>query len=337
MKKQTIISIIVFLAVVVGVIGLKGQEDKDKNGPIKVGVIISLSGDIAVYGQGIKKGIDLAAEEINQKGGISGRPVELIYEDDSSNNNSGVSAINKLIQVDKVSLILGAGISSITSAIAPIAEANKTVMILTTASAPNLSSAGDYIFRVVPSDAYQALAVADFMIEKGLNKKVAGLRVNDDYGLGMNRGIEKKIGSFLANEYFESSATDYRTQLTKIKNTNPQVLVVSARNEWPAIAKQIKELGITAQIIGPETLKDEKIFKACGINIEGAYTDFFYFYRSRFTSFLLSSLFSRRDLTTRVLVLCLKGLLREREFLVQSTVLLSLNKKKNTKQPSSFD
>ncbi|MBK7551229.1 MAG: ABC transporter substrate-binding protein [Syntrophaceae bacterium] len=117
---------------------------------IKIGAAFALSGSIAVYGEGFKKCIDLAVEEINAKGGIKGKKIEIVYEDNKSNPKDCVTAVRKLITVDRVPVIFGPAGSSNFMATAPVAQENKVVLLSAQGAAVGLTRAGDYIFRVFP-------------------------------------------------------------------------------------------------------------------------------------------------------------------------------------------
>ncbi|MBI4708341.1 MAG: ABC transporter substrate-binding protein, partial [Candidatus Omnitrophica bacterium] len=121
---------------------------------ITIGSILPLTGEGSQYGDACKKGIDLAIEEINQTGGINGKKIRVIYEDDQLKAGPGTQAMNKLVSVDKVKVVLGAVASSVTLAIAPIANQNKVVLFSSVSTSHDVTDAGDYIFRNVASDIY---------------------------------------------------------------------------------------------------------------------------------------------------------------------------------------
>jgi branched-chain amino acid transport system substrate-binding protein len=241
---------------------------------IKIGMISHLSGKYAAYGIPMKNAVELATEKVNQNS--TKRKFELIIEDDEGESNKAASAINKLVSVDNVNYIISAQASGVTSAIVPIAQDSRKIMMITLASVPDLTKQRQFIFRSVPSDDYQAQKMIDFIKNRLNATRVAGLYVNDAYGLGIKNMIEKSnkfdIGS---GEMFESGASDFRTSLTKIKQTRTEALVIVAREtEYPLILKQIKELNFNIPIIASETFKDDNILKACGTNAEGVYVSF---------------------------------------------------------------
>ncbi len=243
--------------------------------PVRIGVIGHFSGPYADYGIPMRRGVELATEEINRQGGIDGRQVELVVEDDASDANSAVTAMNKLVAVDNLDYIISAQGSGVVSAITPIAQNNQRVLMITLGSAPDLTAIGDYIFRSVPSDTYQAVKMNDFLINDLKSQKVAGLYLNDPYGAGIKKIINNNDRiAHVDDEMFESASTDFRTQLLKIKKSGADTLVVVAHDEYPVILRQINELKLDVKIVTSETFKDRKILANSGRNAEGVYVTF---------------------------------------------------------------
>ena len=119
---------------------------------IRIGAIGPFTGDAAVYGQSEKNAIELAVQEINLDGGINGKKLEVIYEDGKCNGMDAATAAQKLINVDKVDIILGGVCSGETLAIAPLAEANEVLVFSSFSSSPDVTNAGDFIFLVCCSE-----------------------------------------------------------------------------------------------------------------------------------------------------------------------------------------
>ena len=275
-----ILKIIIVAIVVIVVIGgiwyatSKRQTPTEKP-PIKIGVIGHFSGKYADYGIPLKKAVELAVEELNQEGGINNQKVELVIEDDNSDSNNAATAMNKLVSIDNLNYIISTQGSGVTSAITPIAQNNKRILMITLGSAPDLTAAGDYIFRSVPSDTYQAVKMNDFINNTLKAKKIAGLYLNDSYGVGIKNFINNNTSvNNVGSEMFESAGTDFRTQLLKIKESDADTLVIVAHDEYPTILKQLNELKLNVNIIASETFKDEKIVGNSGKNAEGVYVTF---------------------------------------------------------------
>ena len=180
-------SVIVLLTITImsGLLVFSVGCAKNDDGEIKIGVILPLTGPGAPYGQAEREGIELAINQFNAGGVVNGkRKIRLIIEDSKTEPASGVSAINKLIQLDKVKVVIGDLASSVTLAMAPIAESHKVLLITPGASNPKISDAGDYIFRLYPSDDYQGKLLAKWASTKGINQ-VGIIHINNDFGFGL--------------------------------------------------------------------------------------------------------------------------------------------------------
>jgi len=239
----------------------------------KVGAAIALSGSIAVYGEGFKKAIDLAVEEINGKGGIRGKKMEIVYEDNKSTPKDCVTAVRKLITIDKVPVIIGPAASSNFMAAAPVAQESKVVMISAQGAAPALTKAGEYIFRVFPSDVLQGKGISDLCLKLGY-LEVPIMYVNNDWGLGLkNVFIEhfKKAGGKVMDEIpYEEKKTDYRTELIRATRGNPKAVVnLTYIVEGSVMFKQAYEMGITTQWICGSAAKAPKLVELAGKAVEG--------------------------------------------------------------------
>ncbi len=270
-----IVGIIIVIVVVWIGYGLSNKEPISTE-PIKIGVIGHFSGEYASYGVPMKNAVQLAVEEINSNGGINKRQIELIIEDDGTVADKAASAMNKLVSIDDVDYVISAQGSSVTAAIVPIAQNNKCILMITLGSAPGLTNAGDYIFRSVPSDIYQGIKIADFINEKLGANKIAGLYINDAYGVGIRDLVKDKVsGSLGIQEMFEDGTVDFRSQLLKIKNDGADTLILVSKKGTPIILKQIKELGLgNLKIIASETVKDDQILKQSGSAADGIFVAF---------------------------------------------------------------
>lgn len=241
-----------------------GKKEQDV---IKIGVITPLSGESAKYGQDIKRGYDLAIEEINALGGIKGNKLELIYEDDQGVPEKAVSAATKLIAKDNVIAILGALWSSPTLAVAPIAEKNKIILLSSGSSSPKVTNAGDYVFRNEISDEYGGEKGAEMYLKLGY-KSIAILYINNEYGTGMRdvtiKTYQRLGGKITIAESFEQNTKDFRAQLAKIKQTKPEALFLVGYKEVIWALKQMKELGIRIQVLGSTLFEDPEIPELAG-------------------------------------------------------------------------
>jgi len=263
-----VICAVVILTIVL-VVALRDRRADE----IRIGVIAPLSGGSAKYGEDIRRGYALAADEINAGGGINGKTLRLIYEDSEGKPEKAVSAAQKLIHSDHVVAILGPLWSSPTLAVAPIAERDKVVLLSSGASSPEITGAGDYIFRNELSDQDGAEQSARLFFEAGY-KRIAMLYINNDFGIGYRdvtrRTYEELGGTVAVAEAFEQDAKDFRTQLLKVKEADPEAVFLVGYKEMILILRQMRELGINKQILSIALFEDPEILEKVGEVAEGA-------------------------------------------------------------------
>jgi len=250
------------------------QEKTKKPEVIKIGILAPLSGDAASWGEAAKEGYDLAVEQVNMAGGISGRSLEPIYEDTQAQPEKAASAMLKLATVDKVPAVLGSITSAATLAAAPIAEKNHVVLLSPTSSAPKLSKAGKYIFRIWPSDTAEGSAIADFAASKMNLKHVDILYIQNDYGLALKdvfqRVFTNKGGIVPVTLAYKQDETDFRPYLSRIAADKPDaVYLVSYYKDAAMVFKQARELGLDLQFLGTTALEDPKLIELAGTAAEG--------------------------------------------------------------------
>ncbi len=244
---KTIIWVVVAVVVVAGIWYGTSRQPADEE-VIKIGVITPLTGEAAAWGNWVKNSIDLAYQEVNNPN------IKLIYEDSMCDPKTGVTAYNKLKNVDDVDLVTGFVCSSVAMAVAPLAEEDDLTMITTGASATDLKDAGEHIFTAWPLNDAQAIFVADYLIENDV-KRVAILYVNNDFGVTMkdafNGQFEQGEREITKIEVVEQKATDIRTQLTKIKETNPEYVFLGTYYENAGfVLRQNEELAYDLNFIG---------------------------------------------------------------------------------------
>ncbi len=263
MKKYWItasVAIVVALAVVVSVVLMARRPHE-----IKIGAILPLTGDAADYGNKTKMGIDFAVQEINASGGINGKKVKIIYEDDRLDPKVGLDAFYKLAVADGVPCIIGPISSGVVLSIAPEANEKKVVVLSTYASNPKITEAGDYIFRIYPSDAIQGVVDADLVMKMGY-KKVAILYVNSDYGVGITNVFAKRFndlgGNIVSEQSFNTGDTDFRGQLTKIKNSDANLIYMPGNaKEMALILIQAKQLGVHQQFFATDSFLESTVLE----------------------------------------------------------------------------
>ena len=265
---------LVFISVAFLVILSFGCAKKDGK-EIKIGAILTLTGDAAKYGENVKKGIELALQETNASGGIKGKILKVLYEDSKADPKVAVSAFQKLVTIDKVQIILGPMSSSEVLAVSPLAEKMKIIIFTPTASAPSITNAGDYIFRNVTSDVFEGEALSLFTFNDLKLKKVAIIYINNDYGIGLRDSFKNKFenlgGKIIEMESFEQSSTDMKSQISKIKAAKPEAVFVVGYIEIGIILKQSSELGLKTQFLSCNMFEDPEILRIAGGISNGVY------------------------------------------------------------------
>jgi len=272
---RNIIFLIVIGIIFLGIVLLFKPKVGKVPEKVKIGFIGPLTGDVAYIGENIKFALEIARDKINQSGGINGREVELIFEDGKCDPTQAVNSANKLINIDKIFAIIGGVCSSETLAIAPLAEQNKVILISPASTNPDISKSGDYIFRVVPPDNFQAKFAAEYVINKLKIKKAAILSCLSDWCVGLKNSFKDNFiklgGEIVSEEEFKQDETDLKTQLIKIKIKNPDLIYFVAYTQSTiAGLKQIKELGINSTIFGADAWSDPIIWQSVGQLGEGA-------------------------------------------------------------------
>ena len=257
-------------AIALSLVSCKPKE----NSAIQIGATLPLSGDAAAWGKNTQEGIELALDEINASGGVLGKKVVVIYEDTKAQAKEGVTAYQKLTTVDKVPAIIDDSVSSVTLANAPLADKDHVVILATGATAPKISGVSKYVFRIWNSDAFEGEVSAEYAFAKLGLKNIAILYINNDYGVGLKEVFSaefgKRGGKIADTEAFEQSATDMRTQLTKIQASAPdEIYLVGYPKEIPVALKQAKELGLSVPMIGTVAMQDEQLIKTAGDAAEG--------------------------------------------------------------------
>lgn len=279
MKKKLLCGVLASAMAFSGLAGCGGNSEGGADSEvIKIGGIGPLSGPNSTYGISVKEGADLLAEEINAAGGINGKKVEFIFEDDQSDNTVAASAFNKLVDKDGVCAILGGVTSGTTLAIAPNSTNKKIPMITPTGTEPTITNVGgDFMFRGCFVDSFQGEILAKYTKEN-LGKTTAAVLYNSssDYSKGIANAyketLEKNGGQvveFLS--YGSDKETDFKAQLTKIKSANPDVIILpDYYNVVGLIAKQARDMGITSQFLGGDGWESEELTKIGGTAVDGA-------------------------------------------------------------------
>jgi branched-chain amino acid transport system substrate-binding protein len=250
---------------------------------VVIGHVASMTGDTATFGISTEEGIRLALDEINAAGGVLQRKITVITADDQSRQEEAVTAIQKLITQNKVIAVLGEVASSRSIAAAPVAQRNRIPMLTPSSTNPKVTQIGDYIFRSCFIDPFQGSAMANYaMDDLKLNKFAIFYDVKNDYSVGLRefftQTVKSKGGEIVADESFGAGDTDFKAQLTKIKNTNPQAIYLPGYyTEVGLICRQARGLGINVPLMGGDGWDSDQTFAIGGDAVNGCYFTNHYF------------------------------------------------------------
>ena len=266
MKKKSIIIIVIAALLVLAGAGYwyakKGRTTKESD-KIKVGVILPLTGSGAIYGDDLKKGIDLAYQESPLKDEI-----ELYYEDDAADVTKGVNALNNLT-FKGVDIIIGGIMSNVANGLLPIINNKKILLLSPKATDVNLSKENDYFFRIWPTDDKDGKYSASYIVDSLHLGRIAVLYDNSTYGVGINKefkmNLDKNTTEIVFDEGYSNGQTNFKTLISKIKASNPDVLFLpSYYKEAVLILKQLNEMDCDFYVAGVSSFFENDIKKAAG-------------------------------------------------------------------------
>jgi branched-chain amino acid transport system substrate-binding protein len=249
---------------------------------IKIGEFASLTGGSASFGQQSHKGTALAVEEINAAGGVLGKKLLLITEDDQSLAGQPATVVQKLIAQDKVVAILGEVASSKSREAAPICQQNSIPMISPASTNPKVTEIGDYIFRVCFIDPFQGTVMAKFALSRGWKKVAVLTDVKQDYSVGLAEFFIKYFkahgGEIVREQKFSSGDKDFKPQLTSLKAAQPDAIFVPGYYaEVALIGKQARLLGLKLPLLGGDGWIGDSLLKVAGNSLDGSFISSHFF------------------------------------------------------------
>lgn len=255
------------LLILGAILGIVGSSTIDAAAEIRIGVAEALTGNAAQYGVPIRKGFELAAGEINASGGVNGHRIELVIEDEQGKKEEAINVFKKLIFQDKVLMLFGPTLSNSAQASDPVAQGAKVVVFGTSNTADGITSIGNYVFRNSVTEADILPVTLKVAAQKTGLKKVAVLYGNDD--IFTKSGYDNFAKALRAlkipvttTETFAKGDVDFKPQLTKIKASNPDAVVLSALvAEGAPIMVQARQLAFTAPFIGGNGMNSPRIFE----------------------------------------------------------------------------
>jgi branched-chain amino acid transport system substrate-binding protein len=241
--------------------------------PLRFGLAMPLSGSQALYGNDQVKGALWGVEDINKKGGVAGRKLEMIVLDTQADTQLGINAVNRLISVEKVPIVLTSW-SNVVKAVAPIANREKVLVISATANSPEIAHLGDYVYTAFPLADVDIAAVAKYAY-KTLGKRTAGvLYVNNESGIEgakvYRSAFEKEGGKVVVFEAYDLKSTDYTGMLLKLRNANPDMVHIQGLvADLPQVIAQMRQLGLQQRISTYAVGYNVKIIEQLGKAAEG--------------------------------------------------------------------
>ncbi len=254
-----------------------GNSTTSTGDTIKVGVYGDTTGATSSFGQSTKNGIQLAFEEINAAGGVNGKKLEMLFEDDQGTPEKAKTVISKLINQDKVVAVLGEVASSNSLAAAPVAQEARIPMITPSSTNPKVTEVGDYISRVCFIDPFQGSVMAKFAANTLKAKTAAILGDNSsDYSKGLTKFFEEEFtklgGKVITKQTYAQKDQDFKAQLTQMRDQKPDVIYVPGYyGEVAIIAKQARELGMTQPLLGGDGWDSPELWKLGGDALKNSY------------------------------------------------------------------
>ncbi len=273
MNKKFILGAIVLLVliVLVGVGVTKGNTSNE--GSIPIGGIMILSGEGATWGEASRNGMELAIKEVNARGGVNGKQLRGIYEDDAGDSQKSISAFKKLTTADGAKFIVGLNWSNTGLAVAPVAAAAKVVVISPSLGAPAFNESSEYLFNTWQHDEILSADLADIVYERG-HRKVALFGANDVWVTLQTAAFKKRfeqLGGTVAHIYEPILGTsDERTEIQKVlidKSVDAVVMTTDGTGLTVVTARQLKEFGSTLPLFNITV--DKGIITQCGDSCNG--------------------------------------------------------------------
>lgn len=265
--KKTIAFVILAMTVTILLVLIMNLHSSPEE--IVIGAALPLSGDGAPYGEAAMNAITLAVDKFNEQGGINGKNIRVVYEDTKLSPVESLNAVRKLISINKVPVIIGPMSSSEVETVLPFAEQKNVIIVSPAATDHKLSGRSKFFFRTIVHDTYEGQVMADFIYNKLGIKELMVFHMKSAGPEGMSvslmENFERLGGRITLIETFEQDATDFRTQLTKIKgNDADAVFFAGFAKETGRMLLQAKELGLNKQIFAHQTAESPEVIDIAG-------------------------------------------------------------------------
>ena len=276
--KNALILLLLFLTVAAGCNKQSSENSSGAGGgEILIGEYGSLTGTTAAYGISVRNGIDIAIEDLNRKGGVLGKKVRVIVEDDQGKPEEAQTVVTRLITRNRVVAVLGEVASSRSLAAAPVCQQNRIPMISPSSTNPRVTQVGDYIFRICFIDPFQGSVMARFASNTLKARNVAILRdIKNDYSVGLadvfKEEFQKLGGKIVADESYSEGDNDFNAQLTLIRSTSPEAIFIPGYyTEVGLIARQARNQGIKVPLIGGDGWDSARLWEIGGEALNDSY------------------------------------------------------------------
>lgn len=246
--------------------------------PLKIGGMLPLSGPASIEGKQIILGLQFAVDEWNAKGGVHGRKIELVMEDDESNSTKGVTAVRRLVERDKVPFIVGTYASAVAAAASKVAAEYKIPMLSggsTGAIATDQNTPGDpWFFRSWPDSNGQGEDTAKAIVEKFKKTKVSIIHDNTNYGVTLAEQVTKVVtgvgGQIVSSDGYNAGEQDFSTLLTRLRGLRPEAVYIGGwAGDGANIVRQAAEIGLRAQFVGSGSMLSDDFIRLAGPASEG--------------------------------------------------------------------
>ena len=231
---------------------------------VQIGAVISETGSLAAYGAKVRNGIDLAVEEVNAAGGVRGGQIVLTYRDDATNPEMAKQVTEDLITEQNIRIIIGGMSSPVALAMAPICEEKRVILLSPTSSAPEISQAGDYIYRNYPSDILEGTAMAKFARDLGLERLVIFV-LDNEFGAGLRQVFtqqyESKYRDVVEAFVFKDGDTGgFAAMVEQVKEIDPDgIYIVAYLQDMAALLKQLHEAEVDAVLLGSGSVTEDLV------------------------------------------------------------------------------
>lgn len=267
MKKWSLLLVFLGIALIAG-------GCKEEITIYRIGALLPTSGEAEGYGQQVKHGLMLAMDELNSGGGITGKKIDIFFDDDESSEQKAVQKATNMISTSHVPLIIGGVTSNIALAVIPVCAQKQVVLLSPSASSPKLSGSSPYFFRNYPSDTLEGRVMADYAIRKMNIKKIAILYLDKEYGQGLTGVFKQRftqLGGVVAYEQgYSEGATDFSAYVKELKTAAPDAIYLPGYyTEIAEILREVKKQQVTAKIISSGGMASPRILEMAADEAEG--------------------------------------------------------------------